>query len=76
MTSAAVVVADRQAGGDAPLEPAEVLADALAQRLQRLEAVARLRGVDANALRRAMIESDEDAHLALVSRHGRGHVVG
>jgi hypothetical protein len=35
-----MVVADRQPRGDALVEAAEVLADPLAERLQRLEAVA------------------------------------
>src|SRR5438067_1297827 len=69
-----MVVTDRQPRRDPAVEAAEVLADALADRLRRLEAVARLRGVDADALRRAVIDGDEDAYLALVDDHGRRHV--
>src|SRR5262249_18522373 len=47
---------------------------ALADRLQGFEAVARFRGVDADALRRAVIHRDEDAHLALLGGHRRGHI--
>src|SRR4051812_11544793 len=67
---AAVVVADRQPGGDALLEAAEVLADALTERLQRLEAVARLGGVQADALSGTVIHRDEDAALAFLDGHG------
>jgi carbon storage regulator len=45
-----MVVADRQPRGDPALETAEVFPHALAERLQRLEAVTRLGGVDADAL--------------------------
>ena len=47
---AAVIVADRWPGGDPLVEAAELFADALAERLQRLEPIARLGGVDADAL--------------------------
>jgi hypothetical protein len=60
---AAVVVADRQARDDAPIEAAEVLADALAEWFQSLEAVARLRGVQADALPGAVVDGDEDEEL-------------
>jgi hypothetical protein len=50
-----------------------VTADALAQRLQRLEAGGAVRGVDADALGRAVIDGDEDGDLALAGG-GRGQV--
>ena len=56
------------------LEAAEVLPHALAERLQRLEAVARLGGVQADALARAVVDGDEDVDLALAGGDGRGHV--
>ena len=49
---AAMVVADREALGDALLVAAEVFLDPLTDRLERLEAIAVERGVDADALRR------------------------
>src|SRR5262249_27292195 len=70
----AVVVADGQPGGDPLVEAAEVLAHALAERLQRLEAVARFRGMQADALPGAVIDGDEDVDLALLGGHGRGRV--
>jgi hypothetical protein len=69
-----VIMADGRPRRDPLAEAAEVLADALADRLQRLEPVARLRGVDADAFRRTVIDGDEDVDLALPSRHGRRHV--
>jgi hypothetical protein len=69
-----VVVADRQARGDAPIEAAEELADALAEWFQGLEAVARLRGVQADALPGAVVDGHEDEDLALVGGDGRGRV--
>jgi hypothetical protein len=51
-----MVVADRQADRDALVEATGVLADALPERLQRLEPVARPRGVDANSLAGAVID--------------------
>src|SRR5262245_4195795 len=56
--SAAVVVPDAQSVGDAPVEAAEALADTLAERLQRLEPAARLRGMQADALPGAVIDRD------------------
>jgi hypothetical protein len=60
----AVIIADRQARGNPQGEVAEVLADALTDRFQRLEAIARLRGVDADALTGAMVNRDEDTDPA------------
>src|SRR5262249_43923386 len=47
---AAVVVPDGQTRGNPRVEAAEVLAHALAERFQRLEAAARQRGMDPDAL--------------------------
>src|SRR5262249_955752 len=69
-----MVVADRQPHGDIPVEAAEGLADALTERLRGLEAAARLRGADADALRRAVVDGDEDADLGFVDGHGRRHI--
>ena len=73
---AAVVVADGQPHGDPRIEAAEVLPHALPERLQRLEAVAPLGGVEADALAGAVIDGDEDVGQALAGGDGRGHVVG
>ena len=69
-----MVVQDRQSGGDPPVEAAEVLADALAERLQSLEAVAREGGVEADALAGAVIHRHEDEDLSFFGGHGRGRV--
>src|SRR4051794_25842350 len=70
-----MVVANDQPRGYPFLETPELLAHTLAERLQRLEAVARQGRVDADALAGAMIDGDKDAHLAHRGRHGRGHIV-
>jgi hypothetical protein len=57
-----------------PFEAAELLPDTLADRLQRLEAVARLRGVDADALAGAVIDGHEDTDLAFLGGDGGGHI--
>ncbi len=49
----AVVVAEREALGDVPPDGAEVAQDALAHRLERLEAVAGAGGMAADAHRRS-----------------------
>jgi hypothetical protein len=67
-----MVVADGQPRGDPPLEAPKLLAHTSAKRLERLEAVAHLRAVDADALRRTVIDGDEDSDLALVGGRGRG----
>src|SRR5262245_26701377 len=67
-------MADGQADGDAPVEAAEVLADTLAERLQRLEPAARLRGMQADALPGAVIDGHEDEDLALLGGHRRSRV--
>src|SRR5215211_4367360 len=70
----AVVVAQRQAAGDIGPDPAEVAQDALADRLERLEAVAGRGGVAADALAGAVVDRDEDAGPALGQGDGLGHV--
>ena len=74
MTSAAMIVADGQPCGDPLVEAAELLAHALAERLQRLEAVAREGGVDADALAGAVIDGHEHTDLAFLGGDGGGHV--
>jgi len=56
---APVVVADRQATGDAPGEAAEVLSHALAERLQRLKAGTMVGGMHAHAFGVVVIDGDE-----------------
>ena len=60
-----MVVAQREAGCDAFGERAEAGADTLADRLEGLEAGRPARGVDADALGRAMVDGDEDRGLTL-----------
>src|SRR5918997_2953922 len=55
----AVVVAQRQALGHVPPDRAEVAPHALADRLQRLEAVAGAGGMAADALAGAVVDGDE-----------------
>lgn len=66
----AMVVAELEAGGHALADDAEVLSHALAHRLQGLEAVGALVGMNAAALAVAVIDGDEDMGHAL--RHGDG----
>jgi len=68
-----VVVAQREDAGDPLAAAAEVTADALAHRLERLEAGGAWRGVDADAVGRAVIDGDEDGDLALAG-DSRGQV--
>ena len=56
---AAVVVAQLEAGGNALGERAKALTHRLLDRLERLEAIGAMAGVDADALGRAMINSDD-----------------
>src|SRR5512134_1598927 len=70
----AVVVAELEAGGHVLAEDAEVPADALVHRLQGLEAVGALVGVNADALTVAVIEGDEDVGHAVGEGDGLGHV--
>src|SRR5262249_59442046 len=69
-----MIVASGQPCGDPLVEAAEVLAHALAERLQRLEAVAREGGVDADALAGAMVHRHEDTDLTVLGGHRGGHV--
>jgi hypothetical protein len=69
-----MVVADGQRRSDPLVEAAELLAHALAERLQRLEPIPRQVGVDADALTSAMVDGHEDTDLALLGGHGRRHV--
>ena len=53
---------------------AEMAQHALAHRLERLEAVAGARGMDADALAGAVVDGDEHPGPPLVDGHGLGHV--
>ena len=55
----AVIVAKGETAGQVLAEGAEALADALTDRLERLEAIGAAAGVKANAFGRAMIDRDE-----------------
>src|SRR5919205_1687075 len=66
----AVVVADREAAGEVLREAAEVPPHALAERLQGLEAVGAVAGMDADALGRAVVDGDEHGRLALAGDRG------
>jgi hypothetical protein len=70
----AAVVAQRQAVGGAARDGAEVAPHTSADRLERLEAVARGGGMNADALAGAVVRGDEDARLALGEGDGLGHV--
>jgi hypothetical protein len=54
-----VIVPNGQAAGDVPGEAAEMLAHALTDRFERLEASGALCGMDADALGGAMVDGDE-----------------
>src|SRR5919206_3409330 len=69
-----MVVAQGEPLGAVPLDGAEMAQDALAHRLERLEAVARARGMAADALAGAMVDGDEDPGPAFSEGHGLGHV--
>src|SRR5918912_95364 len=69
-----MVVAQGEPLGAVPLDGAEVAQDALAHRLERLEAVARAGGMAADALSGAMVDGDEDPGPAFSEGHGLGHV--
>src|SRR4051812_49713100 len=71
---APVVVADREAAGDLLREAAEVPPHPLAERVERLEPVGTVAGVDADAPGRAVVDGDEDRGLTLAG--GRGGQVG
>src|SRR5215218_4473533 len=70
----AVVMAQREALGHVPLDRTEMAQHALADRLERLEAVAGGSGVAADALAGAVVDGDEDAGPALGQGDGLGHV--
>src|SRR5512134_3797257 len=67
-------MAELEAVGHVLADGAEVLAHALAHRLQGLEAVGAFVGMDADALAVAMVDSDEDMGHALRHGDGLGHV--
>jgi hypothetical protein len=58
-------VAERQTLGDVALDAAEVAQDALADRLERLEAAAGAGGMAADALAGAVVDGHEDPGPAL-----------
>src|SRR5205814_8363508 len=60
-----VIVPDGQAAAEVPGEAAEMLAHALTDRCERLEASGALCGMDADALGGAMVDGDERRLLAL-----------
>jgi hypothetical protein len=64
-----------EAAGGILIDAAEALGDALPDRLQRLVAGGVQRGVDADALGRAVIDGDEDGGLAVFEGVGGRHVV-
>ena len=70
---AAVIVADGEPSSHALGEGAEMLAHALAQWFERLEAGAVARGVDADALGIVVIHGNEHCDLAFAGPDG-GHV--
>src|SRR5512132_3045111 len=68
------VVAEHEAGGHVLANGAEVSAHTLADRLQGLEAVGALVGVDADAFAVAVIDGDEDVGHALGQGDALGHI--
>jgi hypothetical protein len=70
----AVVVAQGQAGGDARLEAAVDGSDALADRLEGLEAGGRLGRVQPQAFQRVVVDQGEDGDRPLGRRPGRGRI--
>src|SRR5512143_900195 len=69
-----MIVAELQTGGEAFGDGTKVVPHALADRLQRLEAIAAAVGMDADALGVAVIHGNEDVGRAVAERHGLGHV--
>ena len=69
-----VVVPDREPVGDCGREAAKVVADALAQRFEGFEPLAVRRGMNPDALGRAVINRREDRGGAVDERHRRGRV--
>src|SRR3712207_6410116 len=70
----AMVVPECQAFGDDAADRAEVAPDGLADRLERLEAVAGPRDMVAGAFAGAVVDGDEHPRPALPDGHGLGHV--
>src|SRR5690242_8770278 len=68
-----MVVPDGESAGDVLGEAAEMLAHALADRFERLEAGGARCGVDADALDRAMVDGDEHRRRTLAG-DGRSQV--
>jgi hypothetical protein len=60
-----VIVSHGEAAGDVLGEAAEIVARALADRFERLEASGAPCGVDADAFGGAVVDGDEDRRLAL-----------
>ena len=69
-----VVVPEHEAGGHVLADGAEVPAHTLADRLQGLEAVGALVGVDADAFAVAVIDGDQDVGHALGQGDALGHI--
>src|SRR4051794_40390167 len=70
----AMVVAQGEALSHVLLDAAEMAQDALAHRLERLEAVAGAGGMAADALAGAVVDGDEDPGPALAQGDSLGHV--
>jgi len=70
---ASVVVTKGKTAGHVLGKGAEALAHGLPHRLERLEAIGTMAGMNADALRRAVIDGDEHRGLTL-ARHDRGQV--
>src|SRR4051794_8983222 len=70
----AVVVAQGETLGAVPLDAAEVAQDALAYRLERLEAVAGAGGMAADAFAGAVVDGNEDPGPAFSEGHSLGHI--
>src|SRR4051794_23931948 len=68
-----MIVAELKAGGGALGEGAKMLAHALTNGLERLEAIGASAGVEANALGRAVIDGNEHRRLTLAG-HDRGQI--
>lgn len=71
---AAMVVAQPHAARYAGGESAEVLANALPDRLERFEPMRAFDGVNADAVGAAMIDGGEDGYLAILFGEGRSAV--
>src|SRR4051812_35323981 len=70
----AVVMAEGETFGRVLLDGTKVAQDALAHRLECLEAVAGARGMAADALAGAVVDGNEHPGPALLGSHGFGHV--